>query len=308
MLGAIFGDIVGSTYEFNNTKDYNFKLLTKYSRPTDDSYMTLAVAKALMDTYENEQAFYRFLDASNNYDGSDCAGIPEYNPDMPIKPLPVSLVENMQDIGRRYPHAGYGGMFAQWLRAKDPKPYGSYGNGSGMRVSAVGWLYDTLEETLEMTEITAKVTHDHIEGIKGAQAVAAAIFLARAGASKEQIKAYIGEVFNYDLDRTLDDIRPNYSFDVTCQGSVPEAIIAFLEGKDYEDVIRKAVSFGGDSDTIACMAGGIAEVYFGMPEKFKEEALSRLDKPMRKIVHDFRKFVHEHTGKPVQPFFHNFVD
>ena len=292
MLGAIFGDIVGSSYEFHNTHDYDFKLLTKWSRPTDDSYMTLAVAKSLMDTIENEREFIRFLAAQDPDDEQRefdeiCGDGPE------IRPLPLNLVENMQEIGNRYPNAGYGGMFAQWLRANDPKPYGSYGNGSGMRVSPVGWLYPTLEETLETAEITASVTHNHPEGIKGAQAIASAIFLARNGVDKREIKRFITESFDYDLDRRLDDIRPTYTFNETCQGSVPEAIIAFLEGNDYEDVIRKAVSLGGDSDTIACMAGGIAEAYFGMPEAFKKETLDRLDKPMRKIVRDFRDMLRE---------------
>ena len=262
MLGAIFGDIVGSAYEFNNTNEYDFELLTKWSRPTDDSYMTLAVAKALMET--------------------DALGDPDA--------VHTALVRNMQDFGRRYPHAGYGGMFSEWLRDTDPQPYNSFGNGSGMRVAAAGWLYPTLEETLVAAKLTAEVTHNHPEGIKGAQAVAAGICLARTGADKREIRDYIAGTFDYDLDRTLDEIRPDYGFYEICQKSVPEAVIAFLEGEDYEDVIRRAVSLGGDSDTIACMAGAIAEPYFGMPDEFKEEALARLDKPMRALVHEFRRF------------------
>ena len=273
MLGAIFGDIVGSVYEFNNTHDYNFKLLSAGSRPTDDTYMSLAVAKSLMETFGQ----------------SDDA-------------LRSALVRNMQDIGRRYPNAGYGGMFHQWLRKKDPQPYNSFGNGSAMRVSATGWLYRTLDETLHAAEVTADVTHNHPEGIKGAQAIASAIFLARAGAAKEQIADYITGKFGYDLSRTLDQIRPDYRFHVTCQRSCPEAVIAFLEGTGYEDVIRKAVSLGGDSDTIACMAGGIAEAFYGMPETYKEEALSRLHPPMRDIVYSFRSFCHEHSGKPADDY------
>ena len=269
MLGAVFGDIVGSAYEFNNTKDYNFKLLTRWSRPTDDSCMTLAVARALMETYGQEDDAVR-----------------------------KAVVRNMQDIGRRYPHAGYGGMFRQWLRDRNPKPYKSFGNGSAMRVAAAGWLYRTLEETLHSAELTADVTHNHPEGIKGAQAVAASIFLARAGATKEHIAAYVMDTFGYDLSRTLEEIRPVYGFSATCQKTCPEAIIAFLEGENFEDVIRKAVSLGGDSDTIACMAGAIAEAFYGMPEEFKEEALSRLDPPMRELVHEFRRFCREHSGKP----------
>ena len=269
MLGAIFGDIVGSAYEFHNTHDYNFRLLGKYSRPTDDSYMTLAVAKALMETFGQDDSAIR-----------------------------TALVRNMQEIGERYPRAGYGGMFNEWLRNKDPQPYNSYGNGSAMRVAAAGWLYRTLDETLHAAKLTAEVTHNHPEGVKGAQAIAAAIFLARAGASKEQMLNYIANKFEYNLFRTLDEIRPDYRFEVSCQRSVPEAIIAFLEGENFEDVIRKAVSLGGDSDTIACMAGAIAEAYYGMPEEYKEEALSHLPKEMRSIVHQFRKFYRKHSGKP----------
>ena len=269
MLGAIFGDIVGSVYEFQNTHDYNFRLLGRYSQLTDDSYMTLAVAKALMESYGKDDDTIR-----------------------------RSVVSNMQQIGRKYPHAGYGGMFSQWLWEKDPKPYNSFGNGSAMRVSAAGWLYQTMEETLHASKLTAEVTHDHPEGIKGAQAIAATIFLARAGAEKYEIANYIADQFEYNLFRTLDEIRPKYRFYEICQKSVPEAIIAFLEGESYEDVIRKAVSLGGDSDTIACMAGSIAEAYYGMPEKYRKEVLDRLDAPMRSIVHDFRSFYRKHSGKP----------
>ena len=269
MLGAIFGDIVGSAYEFHNTHDYNFRLLGKYSRPTDDSYMTLAVAKALMETFGQDDSTVR-----------------------------AAMVRNMQEIGGRYPYAGYGGMFSKWLRDKDPQPYNSYGNGSAMRVAAAGWMYRTLEDTLHAAKLTAEVTHDHPEGIKGAQAIAAAIFLARAGSTKEQILNYVANEFQYNLFRKLDEIRPDYKFYEICQKSCPEAIIAFLEGESFEDVIRKAVSLGGDSDTIACMAGAIAEAYYGMPDKYKEEALSRLDKPMRNIVYQFRKFCREHNREP----------
>ena len=266
MLGAIFGDIVGSVYEFDNTHDYEFILLRDYSRATDDSYMTLAVAKALMESRGKDDDTIR-----------------------------ACLVKEMQAIGRRYPDAGYGGMFYQWLRMKNPQPYNSFGNGSGMRVSPAGWLYQTLEETLHAAKLTAEVTHNHPEGIKGAQAIAASIFLARTGADKKQIKKYIEDSFGYDLDRTLAEIRPTYQFYAICQKSVPEAIIAFLEGEDYEDTIRKAITLGGDSDTIACMAGGIAEAFFGMPDYYKAEALKRLDQPMRQIVTDFREFCWEYS-------------
>lgn len=261
MLGAVFGDIAGSVYEFNNTRDYHFRLLSEESRPTDDSYMTLAVAKALMET---------------------CGG-----DDHSVR---AAVVKHMREIGRRYPDGGYGGRFEQWLKSENPKPYNSLGNGSGMRAAAAGWIYRTLEETLHAAKLTAEVTHNHPEGIKGAQAVAAAVFLARTGAGKERIAGYIANAFEYDLSRSLDQIRPGYRFYETCPKSVPEAVTAFLEGDGFEDVIRKAVSLGGDSDTIACMAGAVAEAYFGMPEELKEEALNRLDDPMREIVYEFRAF------------------
>lgn len=258
MIGALFGDIAGSVYEFGNTRDYNFELLPDGSRPTDDSCMTLAVANALLDTLGKDDDAIR-----------------------------SAVVTYMQAIGRRYPDAGYGGRFYEWLFSENPQPYNSYGNGSGMRVSSVGWLFPTMEETLHVAKLTAEVTHNHPEGIKGAQAIAAAIYLARTGAGKDEIKTFIAETFSYDLDRTLAEIKPNYRFYVDCMRSVPEAIIAFLEGNDYEDVIRKAISLGGDSDTIACMAGGIAEAFFCMPDGYREEVLSRLDIPLRRIVFEF---------------------
>lgn len=268
MLGAIFGDIVGSVYEFNNTNDYNFILLKDYSRPTDDSYMTLAVAKALMESWGKDDRSIR-----------------------------ACLVKEMQRIGRMYPDAGYGGMFYGWIGSIEPEPYNSFGNGSAMRVSPAGWLYQTLDDTLHAAKLSAEVTHNHPEGVKGAQAVAATIFLARAGAEKDQIQNYVEKNFRYDLGRTLEEIRPAYRFYAICQRSVPEAIIAFLEGNDYEDVIRRAVSLGGDSDTIGCMAGGIAEAYYGMPEEYREETMKRLDQPMKEIVAEFREFYRIHAGK-----------
>lgn len=262
MLGAIFGDIVGSVYEGHNTKRTDFPLLSMYSRSTDDSIMTLAVAAALM----------------NSWGKSD-------------EEIRRELVKSMQHMGRRYPYAGYGGHFRQWLYLEDPQPYYSFGNGSGMRVSSAGWLYQTMDETLHAAKLTAEVTHNHPEGIKGAQAVAAGVFLARTGASKKQIRKYTADAFGYDMSRTLDGIRPGYRFDVSCQGSVPEAIIAFCESDGYEDAIRKAVSLGGDSDTIACMAGAIAEAYYGMPEKLQAAALQILDPYCKEIVERFQKFL-----------------
>ena len=268
MLGAIFGDIVGSVYEFNNTADLHFPLLSRYSRPTDDSIMTLAVARALMETWGQ--------------------------PDDAIR---AALVREMRDFGARYPNGGYGGRFSNWLAADDPQPYGSFGNGSAMRVSPVGWLCGTMEDTLHMARLTAEVTHNHPEGIKGAQAIAAGVFLARAGQDKDAILRSLTERFHYDLTRTLDEIRPTYVFYEICQKSVPEAIRAFYEGETYEDVIRRAVALGGDSDTIACMAGALAEAYYGMPEAFQKEALARMDSFQRGVVRDFRAFCRAHAGE-----------
>ena len=259
MLGAIFGDIVGSPYEHNrnNYKYKDFPLLGVYSRFTDDTVMTVAVAQGLM------------------------AG--QGDPDETF----AAVRQQMRSWGQRYPYAGYGGMFRRWLWSEDPQPYNSYGNGSAMRVSAAGWLFDTLDKTLEMARVTADVTHNHPEGVKGAQAVAAAIFLARTGHSKQEIKAYVEQTFDYDLDRTCDAIRPDYHMVAICQLSVPEAIIAFLESTDYEDALRNAVSLGGDSDTIACMAGGIAEAFYGMPQELQEKALERLPEDIRDAYAQF---------------------
>jgi len=268
MLGAIFGDMAGSVYEFHNIKTRDFLLIGPKSRFTDDTAMTLAVAKALMESWGRSDEEIR-----------------------------KELVRSMQEIGRAYPHAGYGGTFRVWLRTDDPQPYNSWGNGSAMRVSPAGWLYTDLEKTLHAAKLTAEVTHNHPEGIKGAQVTAAAIFLARAGADKETVKNYIEGTFDYDLSRSLDQIRPDYTFDVSCQGSVPEAINAFLEADSYEDTIRNAISIGGDSDTIACIAGGIAEAYYGMTEDLKKAALAKLPGPLRQIVKDFRKFYRKASAR-----------
>ncbi|MBR0464576.1 MAG: ADP-ribosylglycohydrolase family protein, partial [Clostridia bacterium] len=235
MYGAILGDIIGSPYEFDMGKKVkDFPLFSKASEFTDDSVMTVAVAEALMDTK-----------------GQDDDRVKE------------ALVESMRRWGRRYPDAGYGGMFARWLESRDPKPYGSFGNGSAMRVSAAGWLYDTLEATRHAAALTAMVTHNHPEGVKGAEAAAGAIFMARKGMGKDQIRRYVADEFGYDLSRTCDEIRPHYRHVETCQQTVPEAVTAFLEGNSFEDVIRTAVSLGGDCDTLTCIAGGIAEAYYG---------------------------------------------
>ncbi len=263
MLGAIFGDIVGSVYESHNVKSMDFPLLSWNSQPTDDSIMAIAVATALM----------------NAWGKSDDA-------------IEKELVRQMQAWGRKYPYAGYGGYFAQWLMSRHPKPYGSFGNGSGMRVSPVGWLYTNLEDTMHAAKLTAEVTHSHSEGIRGAQAIAGCIFLARAGASKEEIRTFAEEHFQYNLSQSIEEMRPTYHFNETCQGSVPQAIRAFYESRNYEDAIRRAVSLGGDSDTIACMTGGIAEAFYGMPEELKKKALEIMDKDCASAVKKFQTFCH----------------
>ena len=199
----------------------------------------------------------------------------------------------MQSWGRRYPHEGYGGYFRRWLTARHPEPYNSFGNGSAMRVSAAGWLYDSLEKTRVVAKATANVTHNHPEGIKGAEATASAIFMARNGSSKEEIKKYIENEFHYDLNRTLDEIRPSFHMDETCQKTVPEAIIAFLEARDFEDAIRNAVSLGGDTDTLGAITGSIAEAYFGISETLISECRNRINKDMRDVVDAFYSLVRE---------------
>ena len=262
MYGAISGDMIGAPYEFDRgDKTKDFPLFIRSSQFTDDSVMTIAVAEALMDTM-----------------GQD---------DDKIK---AALITSMRKWGEKYPHAGYGARFIHWLRAADPKPYGSFGNGSAMRVSAAGWLYKSLEETRHMAALTAEVTHNHPEGIKGAEATAAAIYLARTGRNKEEIKAYIVREFGYDLTRTCDEIRPDYRHVESCQQTVPEAITAFLEGKDFEDVIRSAVSLGGDCDTLTCIAGSMAEAMYGIPAPIREECRKRLPSDMLAVCDRFESF------------------
>lgn len=260
MYGAILGDIIGSPFEFDRgDKTKDFKLFSRRSHFTDDSVMTLAVCEALLKV------------------GQDAT----------VKEIEDAVISSMQSWGRRYPHAGYGGYFRRWLTACHPEPYNSFGNGSAMRVSAVGWLYDSLENTRTVAKATANVTHNHPEGIKGAEATASAIFMARNGSSKEEIKKYIENEFHYDLNRTLDEIRPSYHIDETCQKTVPEAIIAFLEAKDFEDAIRNAVSLGGDTDTLGAITGSIAEAYYRIPEWLMTECRKRINRDMRVVLDDF---------------------
>ena len=247
MYGAIIGDIVGSRFEWNNIKTKDFEYFHKNCFFTDDSVMTIAVAKALHESKKN------------NYED-----------------LEKQLDHYMHEIGKKYPHCGFGGSFYRWIMNDIHEPYNSYGNGSAMRTSECGFIADSLEEALSLAERCAAITHNHIEGIKGAKATTACIYLAREGKSKKEIREYINDNY-YQLDFSLDEIRPSYSFDVSCQGSVPQAIEAFLESETFEDAIRNAISIGGDSDTIAAITGSIAEAYYGIDEKLIDKARKYLD-------------------------------
>jgi len=260
MYGAILGDIIGSPYEFDQgEKTKEFPMFSGRSHFTDDTVMTVAVADAFLPVQ------------------------PETEEDAILD----RVVMKMQEFGRLYPYAGYGGKFRRWLRDRDPQPYNSWGNGSAMRVSSVGWLFDDLDTVRRMARLSAEVTHNHPEGIKGAEAVAAAIFLARTGSTKAEIKAYIEENFHYDLSRTCDEIRPDYYHVESCQETVPEAITAFLEGQSFEDVIRTAVSLGGDCDTLTCIAGSVAEAFYGVPVELKAECRSRLPLDLLEVLDRF---------------------
>ena len=258
MYGAILGDIIGSPYEFDmGNKSKDFPLFSKKATYTDDTVMTIAVADAFWGAPAEEEAIRQ------------------------------RLIASMQRFGKLYPYAGYGGMFRCWLESDDPQPYGSYGNGSAMRVASVAWLFDDLETVRHMARLSAEVTHNHPEGIKGAEATASAIYLARTGSTKEQIKAYMEDAFGYDLSRTCDEIRPTYHHVESCQETVPEAITAFLEGESFEDVIRTAVSLGGDCDTLTCIAGSIAEGFYGVPENLKQQCRNRLPEPLLEVLLKF---------------------
>ena len=256
MIGAIIGDIVGSVYEWDNIKTKDFPLFRQDCFFTDDTVMTLAIAEGLM----------------NGGSADD-------------------FVAAMKKYGRLYPDAGYGGRFFGWLGSDPSDPYNSWGNGSAMRVSAVAWAFDKLEQVEEYAEISATVTHNHPEGIKGAKATAVCIFLARKGKSKSEIKTYIESTYGYNLDRTMDEIRPDYRFNESCQETVPEAIIAFLESVNFEDAIRNAISLGGDSDTLAAITGSIAEAAYGIAENIKCQALGFLDDKLAAICNNFSDYV-----------------
>ena len=261
MLGAIIGDIVGSRFEFDRgDKSKDFELFTKDNYFTDDTVMTVAVAEALMD-----------------------AG--RYAGEAEIK---AALVKSMKKWGQKYPDAGYGARFIDWVLSDDPEPYGSYGNGSGMRVSPVGFFYDTIERTREVARWTAEVTHNHPEGVKGAEATAAAIFLARKGADKELIHMYLVKEFDYDLGRTLDEIRPTYGHVEDCMHTMPEAFECFLESDSYEDCLRNVMYIGGDTDTLCAIAGAIAEAFWEIPWEVIEKAVPYISEDILEVVRRFR--------------------
>jgi ADP-ribosylglycohydrolase len=250
MIGAIAGDIIGSIHERSGTKTKDFPLFAEGCRFTDDTVLTVAVAEKLL------------------YGGD--------------------YVELMHDYFHAYPHAGYGGSFIRWASLRDRRPYNSWGNGSAMRVSPVGFACASLDEVMEEARLSAQVTHNHPEGIRGAQATAVAVFLARTGRSKAEIREEIERVFGYGLNQRLDDIRESYRFDISCQGSVPQSIIAFLESDSYEDAVRNAISLGGDADTMACIAGGVAEAFYGgVPDGIRKRALMLLDERLRGVVEEF---------------------
>lgn len=256
IYGAIFGDIAGSNYEYCPVRSSEFNLIDNHSTFTDDTVMTLAVAIWLCKENKNS----------------------------------TNLITALQTLGQMFPQAGYGGTFRMWLIDADPKPYNSWGNGSAMRVSPCGWVASSLEEAEELAKQSAEVTHNHPEGIKGAQAVAAAIYLARTGHSKQYIKNYIENTYKYNLNRTVQSIIDRgYGFDVSCQGSVPESIIAFLDADDFESTVRNAIMLGGDADTQAAIAGSIAEAFYGIPDEYKEIVEQKLDEKLLSILKHFNE-------------------
>lgn len=269
MLGAIIGDVVGSRFEFNNYRSKDFELFAKACEATDDSIMTLAVANAIMDAGK-----FGCLPLEK--------GISNREYYLRVEAL---VVKSMQKIGRNYPHCGYGSRFGRWLLSENPQPYNSFGNGAAMRISPAAVAARSETEARMLTEVITRVTHNHPEGLKGAETIAVAIFMARNGADKETIRERINGYF-YPLNFTIDEIRNTYQFNETCQETVPQAIQAFLESASFEDAIRTAISVGGDSDTLAAITGAIAEAYYGVPNELEEKALSYLDTDLRQIYDD----------------------
>ena len=260
MYGAIIGDIVGSKFEFDRgERSRDFELFTKRDDFTDDTVMSIAVAEALMNVGK----------------------------DADEETVKSELILSMKDWGHRFPNAGYGGRFATWIFSRKTEPYGSYGNGSAMRVSSVGWLYDSMERTREVARWTAEVTHNHPEGVKGAESIAAAIYLARTGASKDEIREYIEDGFGYNLSRTLDEIRPGYHHVEDCMRTIPEALECFFEADSYENTLRNVAYIGGDTDTLGAISGAVAEAFWGIPEPIVEKGMTYLTKDLKAVVEKF---------------------
>ena len=266
MLGAIIGDIVGSRFEFNNHKSKDFDLFTEDCFFTDDTVMTLAVARAILDYQQGD------------YNTIESAFVDENK-------FKESVIKWMQKLGRHYPCCGYGGKFIEWMYEDNPQPYNSFGNGSAMRVGSVGFYASSLPETIRLSRLVTEVSHNHYEGIKGAEATSVCVFLANNGNKKDEIKRIV-EKYYYKLNFTLDDIRDTYQFNETCQNTVPQAIEAFLESTDFEDAIRNAISIGGDSDTIAAITGSIAEAYYGVPNRLQKKAESYLDERLLNVYNE----------------------
>lgn len=263
MYGAFLGDIVGSRFEFDRgpwTKE--FELIDKKNTWTDDTVMTIAVCEALLNS-----------------------GI-----DADLDTIKTNCITSMKRWGQKYPNAGYGARFINWITSENPEPYGSWGNGSAMRVSAAGWLYDSLERTRSVARATAQVTHNHPEGVKGAECTASVIYMARTGSSKDEIEEYVIHEFGYDISGTVDELRPLHRHDESCMDALPKALISFMEGEDLEDVIRNAISLGGDTDTIAAIAGGMAEAFYGIPANLQEYCDQVLEVDMLDVVRSFAEY------------------
>jgi type I restriction enzyme M protein len=274
MIGAIIGDVVGSRFEFDNYRDKDFDLFTEDCQVTDDSIMTLAVAKAIM---EAEKIIYSTSDG--------CEHEESY-----YSIIEKMAIKYMQEIGRQYPHCGYGAMFSKWIFSDYPKPYNSFGNGAAMRISPAGFAARTESEVRKLSNAITRVSHNHEEGLKGAEAVATAIYMARCGFTKNEIREKIARHY-YSLDFTIDGIRSSYLFNETCQETVPQAIEVFLESTSFEDAIRLAISLGGDSDTLAAITGSIAEAYYGVPQELEEKALTYLDRQLHAIYDEWQCFL-----------------
>ena len=266
LSGAICGDVIGSVYEFDPVKVKNFTLFSPLSEYTDDTVMTLAVAKALTEVNAHED----------------------------VEGFKTALIRNMHELGEKYPDCGYGGRFERWLLTGDTKPYNSCGNGSAMRVSAVAWYAKSLEEAEALAKASAEVTHNHPDGIAGAVATAGAIYLARMGESKETIREYVSKFYN--LDFTLDGLRPYYEFEPCCDGTVQPSVLAFLDSDSFEDAIRITISMGGDADTMGAITGAIAEAYYGIPDELEQSALSHLDDYLLDIAEAFDEMLIKENG------------